>query len=126
MNKQLLYNKLFKNKPTKLKSKKVNLSDFSKYQNELQDLKDKFYFSANEMESLAIELEFKEKEMLDFKENYMSILSDYSLEVEEKLNELGIDYLPDNWQTEFDRLKNDLPEVESIKGIVDLVKNQFR
>lgn len=125
MNKQLVYNKLF-NKPTKLKSKKVNLSDFSNYVKELQDLRDKFIHASNEMESLAIELEFKEKEMLDYKENYMNILADYSLEVEERLNELGIDYLPDEWQREFDRLKNDMPEVESIKGIVDLVKNQFR
>ena len=90
------------------------------------DTKDNFYIASGEMESIAIELEQKENEMLEYREEYFSIYSDYVVDVESRLRELGLDSLPDDWTREFDRVRADIPEVESIKGIVDTVKTQFR
>ena len=122
--KNTVFSKLFSNK-TKL-SKKIELALFDSYKNDLEAEKNNFYIAAGEMESIAIDLEFKENEMLDYRANYFNVLSDYVIEVEEKLRELGVDGLPDDWSREFERLQNDLPQVESIKGIVDDVKTNFR
>tara|TARA_R110000803_G_C11890869_1_gene310919 strand:+ start:461 stop:838 length:378 start_codon:yes stop_codon:yes gene_type:complete len=122
--KQTVLDKLFQNK-TEL-SEKVELNAFASYEQDLKAVKDNFYVAANEMESIAIELEFKEKEMLDYRADYYNVLADYIVEVEEKLRELGVDGLPGDWSREFERLQNDIPQVESIKGIVDTVKTNFR
>ena len=116
-------NKVF----TKLFSdKKVELNIFEPYLKDLEAAKEKFYIAAGEMESIAIDLEFKEKEMLDFRAEYFNVLAEYVQDAEKRLRELGITGLPDDWYREFDRIRNDIPEVESIKGIVDKVKTQFR
>ena len=121
---KVVFNKLFKGK-TNL-SKKVDLNIFESYIKDLEASREKFYVAAGEMESIAIDLEFKEKEMLDYRAEYFNILSEYALDAESRLRELGIIGFPDDWSREFDRLRNDIPEVESIKGIVDEVKTQFR
>lgn len=121
---QVILDKLYKNK-TDL-SKKIDLNVFASYEQDLKDAKDNFYIAANEMESIAIDLEFKEKEMLDYRANYYNILAEFIVDVEDKLRELGVNGLTDDWLREFDRLQNDIPEVESIKGIVDSVKTNFR
>ena len=121
---QVILDKLYKNK-TDL-SKKVDLNVFASYEQDLKDAKDNFYIAANEMESIAIDLEFKENEMLDYRANYYNILAEFIVDVEDKLRELGVNGLTDDWLREFDRLQNDIPEVESIKGIVDSVKTNFR
>ena len=121
---KVVFNKLFKGK-TNL-SKKVDLNIFEPYIKDLEAAREKFYVAAGEMESIAIDLEFKEKEMLDYRAEYFNILSEYALDAESRLRELGIIGFPDDWSREFDRLRNDIPEVESIKGIVDEVKTQFR
>ena len=121
---QVILDKLHKNK-TEL-SKKVDLNVFASYEQDLKDAKDNFYIAANEMESIAIDLEFKEKEMLDYRADYYNILAEFIIDVEDKLRELGVSGLTDDWSREFDRLQNDIPQVESIKGIVDSVKTNFR
>ena len=118
-----VFNKLFK---PKTNLAKVDLDLFNSYKSDLETAKENFYTAANEMESIAIELEFKEKEMLDNRADYFNVLADYIIEVETRLRDLGVDGLPDDWSREFDRLKNDIPQVESIKGIVDAVKTNFR
>lgn len=121
---KIVFNKLFKDK-TKL-SKKVDLNIFEPYIKDLEVAREKFYVASGEMESIAIDLEFKEKEMLDYRAEYFNILSEYVLDAESRLRELGVNGLTDDWSREFNRLRNDIPEVESIKGIVDKVKTQFR
>ena len=121
---QVVLDKLFQNK-TKL-SKKIDLNVFASYEQDLKDAKDNFYIAANEMESIAIDLEFKENEMLDYRANYYNILAEFIIDVEDKLREVGVNGLTDDWLRDFDRLQNDIPEVESIKGIVDSVKTNFR
>jgi hypothetical protein len=121
---KVVFNKLFKDK-TNL-SKKVDLNIFESYKKDLEVAREKFYLASGEMESIAIDLEFKEKEMLDYRAEYFNVFSEYVLDAESRLRELGINSLPDDWSREFDRIRNNIPEVESIKGIVDKVKNQFR
>ena len=62
----------------------------------------------------------------DYRANYFNVLADYIIEVENRLRDLGVDGLPDDWSREFNRLRNDIPQVESIKGILDTVKTSFR
>jgi hypothetical protein len=121
-----IFAQLSKNSKKKLSKQRINLDLFADYKDRLQEAKDNFYIASGEMESLAIELEQKENEMLRYREEYFSIYSDYTVDVESKLRELGLDSLPDNWTREFDRVRADIPDVESIKGIVDTVKTQFR
>jgi hypothetical protein len=121
-----IYAQLSKNSKKNLSKQRINLDLFADYKDRLQEAKDNFYIASGEMESLAIELEQKENEMLRYREEYFSIYSDYTVDVESKLRELGLDSLPDNWTREFDRVRADIPDVESIKGIVDTVKTQFR
>ena len=121
---QVVLDKLFQNK--KKLSKKIDLNVFASYEQDLKDAKDNFYIAANEMESIAIDLEFKENEMLDYRANYYNILAEFIIDVEDKLREVGVNGLTDDWLRDFDRLQNDIPEVESIKGIVDSVKTNFR
>lgn len=122
---QVILDKLKKGRQETL-SKKVDLNVFASYEQDLKDVKDNFYIAANEMESIAIDLEFKENEMLNYRADYYNILSEYIKDVEDKLRELGVSGLTDDWSREFDRLENDIPQVESIKGIVDTVKTSFR
>jgi len=110
----------------KFSKKRVSLDLFGDYKDRLNEAKDNFYIASGEMESIAIELEQKENEMLGYREEYFSIYSDYTVDVESRLRELGLDSLPDEWTREFDRVRADIPDVESIKGIVDTVKTQFR
>lgn len=121
-----IFAQLSKNSKKKLSKNKVSLDLFGDYKDKLEEAKDNFYIASGEMESIAIELEQKENEMLSYRAEYFNTLGDYVLEVEQKLRELGLDSFPDDWSREFDRLRNDIPEVESIKGIVDTVKTQFR
>ena len=121
-----IFSKLSDYSKKQLSKKRISLDLFADYKDRLDEAKNNFYIASGEMESFAIELEVKENEMLNYRAEYFNTLGDYISEVESKLRELGLDSLPDDWSREFDRLRNDIPEVESIKGIVDTVKTQFR
>mgnify|MGYP001218039786 CR=1 FL=1 len=89
MNKQLLYNKLF-NKPTKLKSKKVNLSAFDDLKSQWKSEKTYIDQTFDEAINLAGQLSSKINQLMEFDFSTSEAWDMYQA-LENQLEELGLE-----------------------------------